>query len=361
MLFNSVEFSDPVELALALQADWDRAQEQLIQRTDGGVLSQQVGLLLGACGMAESQQLLADTANPPARLANLLLSLNPDLPPIYKGKDIRPEAISAGLSDSATAVQYIDMLENHRSGLAHTGVLTCWRTLQGMAAAPVVEIRVKEALRYLDRQKGLIQTHLDSEGICKLKTATYAVAANPGSEDSARIHLEETDSTLANRQGWWTALASETNDFAPILAIHTEHAAREQTNQEDTRVEIKRKESERREQETATRQVLQRKATSLTMEIAEFEKLYGPIKTVGHRVAVGCLAVPILHLILVLHAFAAMALTTSSTTNGVLIGVLFALTDAALVWIWISRRRQRKKLTLLTRELEEVRHELRRA
>jgi serine/threonine protein kinase len=260
VLFGGVEYSGPSELALALQNDWDRAQEQLIQRTDGGVLSQQVGLLLGACGMADSQQLLADTANPPTRLANLLLSLNPDLPPIYKGKDIRPEAISAGLSDSATAAQYIDLLEDNRSGLVHTGVLTCWRTLEGMSTGPAIETRIREAFDYLQQHGRLVDAHLNSDGRRHLKTATYAVAVNLGSGSAARNYLQETDSTLANRQTWWAALASEPNDFAPILALHTEHAAREQTNEEEARVEAEKKKREQIEKEVARAEASAREA-----------------------------------------------------------------------------------------------------
>jgi hypothetical protein len=274
VLFNSVEFSEPAELAVALQNDWDRAQEQLIQRTDGGVLSQQVGLLLGAHGMIEAQQLLTDTANPPARMANLLLSLSPDLPPIYKGKDIRPAAILAGLGDSTTAPQYLDLLEDRRYGLAHTGVLTCWRTLEGMSTGPTIETRIRQAFTFLQQQERLVQAHLDQIGIEQLKTATYTVALNPGSEHTARTSLAATGSTLANQQSWWTALANDPKDFASILALHTEHAAREQTNSEHARDVANTKERERQEKETARRASLQQRADSLEVEINKLRKSF---------------------------------------------------------------------------------------
>jgi serine/threonine protein kinase len=297
VLFNSVEYSEVARLTVALQADWARAQEQLIQRTDGGVLSQQVGLLLTASGMVGSQQLLADTANPPARLANLLLSLNADLRPIYRGTDIRPSAISSGLSDPTTAAGYLNIIENKHHGLAHTGVLTCWRTLEGMSSAPQVEARIQRAFLYLKNQDKIIQEWLDSDGIKQLKVATYVAATNPGSETKVRASLKKLDLSLANERSWFRDLVADPNDYAPILALHTEHIAREQTTgqnvlkaaeeQERQRLEKERIESEKareialaesqanERERLAERKRLQEQINLLEIEIVKHRKWFG--------------------------------------------------------------------------------------
>jgi eukaryotic-like serine/threonine-protein kinase len=345
VLFNSVEFSDPAELALALQGDWDRAQEQIIQRTDGGVLSQQVGLLLGAYGMIESQQLLADTANPPTRLANLLLSLNSNLPPIYKGKDIRPEVILAGLGDTSTAPQYLDLLEDRRYGLVHTGILTCWRTLEGMSTGPAIETRIREAFTFLQQQERLTQAHLDQIGIEQLKTAIYAVALNAGSEHTARTSLADTDSTLASRQSWWTELATDPNDFAKILALHTEHAAREQTNRDDFRAATEKKERDRQEKETARRASLQRQVDALAIEIKREHGKARPVRSAVLAFLYLSFGIPAPFLI-----FVEVFKMNVDEGKWLWLGVLANL---AFIAVWVIRRRTKSaRISSLVRERE---------
>jgi serine/threonine protein kinase len=247
VLFNGTEYAEPVELALALQQDWDQAQERLIQRTDGGALSQQVALLLAAAGLADAESLLKDTDHPPTRLANLLAEMNPDLPPIYRGHDIRPTALAFGLTSETSAAAHVRLIEDPKGGLGQVGVLTSWRDLEGMADAPSVESRFQEARSFLlrhDKTLGL----LEGRTVDKIKAATYAAAVQPESVEVTRRSLAELDATAAAAQAWWKALAADGSDYAPVLALLAEPFAREQTNKAHAKAEAERQAAERKRQ-----------------------------------------------------------------------------------------------------------------
>ena len=247
VLFNGIEHTDPAELALALQQDWDQAQERLIQRTDGGGLSQQVALFLAAAGLPDAESLLKDTDHPPTRLANLLAEMNPDLPPIYRGHDIRPAALAFGLTNEASVARYVRLIEDPKAGLAQVGVLTTWRHLEGMTDAPTIEGRLQEARAFLLRQDAALGL-LDGPTVDKTKAATYAVAAQPESADATRRSLAALDTTAAEKQAWWKRLAADRSEYAPILALNSEKSAREQTNQANAKAEAERQAAERKRQ-----------------------------------------------------------------------------------------------------------------
>ena len=236
VLFSGIEHTDPAELALTFQHFWDQAQERLIQRTDGGALSQQVGLFLAAAGLHDAGSLLKETDHPPIRLANLLAEMNPDLPPIYRGHDIRPAALADGLTNEATAAKYVQLIEDPKAGLAYVGVLTTWRHLEGMTDAPTIESRLQEARAFLLRQNATLCS-FDGPTLDKAKAAAYAVAVQPKSAEATRRTLAALDTTAAEEQEWWKKLAEDENEYAPSVAIISEKRAREQTNHANKKAE----------------------------------------------------------------------------------------------------------------------------
>ena len=143
VLFNGHEYQHPADLALGLQEDWDKALEELIQRNDGGNLSQQVTLLLSSYGLHDAELLLREITDPPSRLANLLVQMRDDLLPVYRGVDIR--RCVGGSTDDPTVGRMRFRLSKQRYGLATVGVMSSWRTLAGMETAPLVELLLKAA------------------------------------------------------------------------------------------------------------------------------------------------------------------------------------------------------------------------
>ena len=241
VLFNGTEYAEPVELALALQQDWEQAQERLIQRTDGGALSQQAALFLATAGLTDAESLLKDTDHPPTRLANFLAEMNPDLPPIYRGYDIRPAALAFGLTSETSAAEYVRLIEDPKGGLARVGILTCWRHLEGMADAPKVEDRFQEARAFLLWHEKTLEFLDHGPTVDRIKAATYAAAVQPTSIEVVRSSLTALDTTAAEKQAWWKQIAVDKNDYAPVLALFSEPFAREQTNKENAKAQAERR------------------------------------------------------------------------------------------------------------------------
>jgi serine/threonine protein kinase len=248
VLFNGTEYAEPVELALALQQDWDQAQERLIQRTDGGALSQQVALLLAAAGLADAESLLKDTDHPPTRLANLLAEMNPDLPPIYRGHDIRPTALLAELTDPKRAAKTVQLIEDPKGGLIATGVATAWRHLEGMDDAPAVQQRMKEARDYVGSVP-YAQELLGRDAMLSVRAAAHATAIQPQNADVSRAEVAALDTRQARKQTWWAKVHDDgTSPYAPAVALLTEPAAREQSDKADAKQQAERQEAERKRQ-----------------------------------------------------------------------------------------------------------------
>ena len=239
VLFNGTEHSGPAELALALQQDWDQAQERLIQRTDGGALSQQVALLLSAAGLTDAEGLLKDIDHPPTRLATLLAEMNPDLPPFYRSHDLRPAALAHALTDPRTAGSVVRLIEDPKQGLAATGVMTCWRHLEGMSNGPVVETRLQDAKAFLLSQDKTLSV-LPLSTVDAIKAAVYSIAIQPDSIDGTRTALQALDTSAARQQAWWLELATADDDYATVLARLTEPFAREQTDRQNATKEAER-------------------------------------------------------------------------------------------------------------------------
>jgi len=265
VLFNGIEHDDPAELALALQQDWDQAQERLIQRTDGGALSQQVSLLLSAAGLTDAEQLLKDTTHPPTRLANLLAEMNPDLPPIYRGHDIRPAALASRLTNPEGAHPQVGLIENAKYGLVVTGVLTLWRHLEGMAGAAETDRRIQDARSFLlgqEKTLGLLQ----GSTVDSIKAAVYASAVQPESVTVTRAALAALDTSAAEQQTWWKQLAADAGDYAPVLALLSEPFAREQTERVNAMRAAEQEAAERKrvsDQESAKRAAEERERQQL--------------------------------------------------------------------------------------------------
>ena len=261
MLFNGTEYAEPSELALALQQNWDQAQEQLIQRTDGGALSQQVTLLLSAVGLSDAEALLKDTDHPPTRLANLLAEMNPDLPPVYRGRDIRPAALAHALTDPTTAGSVVRLVEDPKLGLAATGVMTGWRHLEGMSDAPVTEARLQDARAFLRDQDTTLQ-HFQGAEVDNIKAQTYAVAVQPEAGDGARRQVATLERT-APIPAWWRTLAADPSDYAAIFCLLTEPHAREQADLEHAQETARRDQAERQRHatESAEQQARQQRET----------------------------------------------------------------------------------------------------
>jgi serine/threonine protein kinase len=253
VLFNGTEYHDSVALAAALQQDWDQAQELLIQRTDGGALSQQVALLLSAAGLADAEQLLKDSSNPPTRLANLLVEMDPDLSPIYRGNDIRPVALLSALTSSESPLPVVRLIEDPKTGLIETGVMTAWRHLQGMTDAPTTQPQLRQARDFLGQHDSTLRK-LQRETVEAIKVAAYAVALNADSAEATRASLRTVDSSKAEKQAWWAKLAAGTDPYSPVLALLTEPFAREQTDREIAEKQAAREAARRNEEARAREQ-----------------------------------------------------------------------------------------------------------
>lgn len=231
VVFAGVACHSAADLALAFLKDWDQAQERVIQRTDGGALNQQVALLVAEEGLKGALALLQETSGPPARLANLLVEMNPHLPPTYRGKDLRPTEVARRLADPSTLADEVRLIEDAKYGIIQAGILHCWRSLEGMGSD--VERRLEEARAFLRNQKPTLD-RLSAGGTAgtsveKAKAAVYLAAVLPASAHTARQRLAEGDTGPAREQAWWRSLADVSGDYAPALALATQPLAREQT------------------------------------------------------------------------------------------------------------------------------------
>jgi serine/threonine protein kinase len=235
VLFNDAEYTDPVELALALQERWDEVVERLMQRTDQ-LLVQQVEVFLAGHDLPAAVSTLSGSTNPHLRLASLLIELNPHLPPLYRRHDIRPLSLARDLSDTSDprAEQVVDLIESPKYGLIETRVLPLWRGLEGMEAAPDAERRVQEAREYLAECRAVLSEQgLGEEGATELTARVYAAALDPSVLDRARDVLARTDTEHARQVSWWSDIAVDTKPYSVLLALVTEGLATNEATAEE--------------------------------------------------------------------------------------------------------------------------------
>lgn len=232
VVFNGVEYDDPTELALALQSEWDQALEQLIQRADGGNLSQQTSLFLASHRLTAAERLLQETSNPATRLANLLVEMNPALTPVYRGRDIRPAVLAAQITDPDRARDVVDLIQRRGDGLLHVGVLSSWRHLDGMEEGPALEVRLRAAKAFLDAQHEVLE-QLPGKVVDHVRAAVYATALNPDAEDAYWRQIAQLDVARARRQQWWADLEDLESPYAPALACLCASVAIEESLREE--------------------------------------------------------------------------------------------------------------------------------
>jgi hypothetical protein len=174
--------------------------------------------------------------------------MNPDLPPIYRGHDIRPAALLAELTDPARAAKAVQLIEDPKGGLIATGLMTAWRHLEGMTDAPTVQQRMKEARDYVGSVP-YAQELLGRDAMLAVRAAAHAIAIRPEHSATSRSTLNQRDTQQARQQVWWAKVHDDTTSpYAPAVALLTERAAREQTNQANAKVEAERQATERQRQ-----------------------------------------------------------------------------------------------------------------
>jgi hypothetical protein len=174
--------------------------------------------------------------------------MNPDLPPIYRGHDIRPNALLVELTDPSRAAKAVQLIEDPKGGLIATGVVTAWRHLEGMADAPAVQQRMKEARDYVGSVP-YAQELLGREAMLSVRAAAHATAVQPRNVDVSRAEVAALDTRQARKQAWWAKVHDDgTSPYAPVVALLTEPAAREQSDKADAKEQAERQEAERKRQ-----------------------------------------------------------------------------------------------------------------
>lgn len=244
VLFCGKEYSELTELAAAFQLNWEEAQQRVAQRTDQALIAD-LRTLMRQCGLEEHLELLDDPRmSPPAVMAKLLVALDPRLPPIYIGHDIRPAAILQRLADPQAAPDEVERIRAGGSGYLATGILGIWRSLEGMSEAPRMQDQLDQASRFIDTQSGVFERV--PPGSRDLITAQ--VLASAGADlTHLRRAMEAVDGTNASRQQWWAQLASQMESRPALaLAAATASIAAEASRAGDREIEERRAADQRR-------------------------------------------------------------------------------------------------------------------
>lgn len=253
VVFRGEAHDHPRDLALAMQQDWKAAQELAIQGADGGAFAEQLRLLLSAHGIADADKLTGTGRNAPARLALLLREMASDLPPIYRGRDVRPEAIAHRLQQRASMKGEVEFIEDGKLGLLTAGVLEIWRDLEGMDEAAAAHASLIAARKLVDTRRGSVKGLEQPE----LRAQLYQIALRPGAVD-VDARLAALDRTAVHGVGWWEELARSSDRLDRALAHVTYRDAVAETNmrEESERSEVRRRELEREAAAEARQQEL---------------------------------------------------------------------------------------------------------
>jgi hypothetical protein len=246
--FAGSEHSDPRLLARALLVDWDQAQERIIQRSDPGLRADLLAFM-NQRGLGAHTSLLDDRQSPPpTAMAKLLVALDPTLPPLFRGTDVRPAAIAARLADPAQAAEEVARILAPNTGYLATGILGVWRTLPEMADAVATQDALTQARDLLRaREQDVARAPEPSRTLIR----AHVFGAATTTRDEVHAELEHPDAADARTQTWWAALATagSTDRFAGALARAMITIAAEQTR--TARREAEAAAEQRRQQERA--------------------------------------------------------------------------------------------------------------
>lgn len=94
------EFTDPVALANAFASDWDAAAE-IVEGRDRRQL-RTLRDFLESCDFENAERLLADDDPPEATLVRLLVGLDPDIPPTFRGLSVSREGLRRLSAEAVT-------------------------------------------------------------------------------------------------------------------------------------------------------------------------------------------------------------------------------------------------------------------
>jgi eukaryotic-like serine/threonine-protein kinase len=242
--FEGIDYDSPVLLADALLKDWDQAQERLAQRTDPALVVEVRGLLV-SLAMNEAVALLDDTGlAPPAKLAQLLLEMNPNLEPKYRNKLITTRHITERLATDPKGE--VDRIESKRNGYLDSGVLHLWRHIPSLSDGPSISQALTNAQSFLQTHSAIVDRDPST------KAPVYIAALNPDII-AALPPLTTERKTLAAKQPWWQQLTVNTDSLAAALAHATADKAELQTR---TQEKVQRAEKDRQTQRERQQQEL---------------------------------------------------------------------------------------------------------
>jgi len=241
------EFTDPVELANALASDWDAAA-RLVQGNDQREL-RTFRDFLESCDLLEAERILAGDESPEGKLVRILVRLDPDIEPTFRGLSIDREGVrmlaSEALSeqaraDTVTAI-YEDRVLRHYSTETgdrsdYASIDTAWhrnatRLKEVLASLNVIPHQLRPAVLAAGRARALL-TLVDSKGIERLRQETVQVRSD----------------SEARQQPWFRVLADrppddgEIGQLVMLLLLHGEAVA------------ASRRDAERRRQEELARE-----------------------------------------------------------------------------------------------------------
>ncbi len=214
--WNGTEHSNPTELAAALQADWDHAQQALYQERDP-VLVRDIEQLCTQHHLDSATRELATTVRNPAdiplHLARFLSELDNELQPIYRGITLTQhgleQAALAVVNNPTTNQTTIRSLDEIR----RNNILTLWRHLPGLEHGPTTHDLWTTHLNELDNNLQPLKPHYTptTQEWATSRPLLLLITLNPQHHTPTLTkHLTTHTHTPAQQQPWWNNLPTTT-------------------------------------------------------------------------------------------------------------------------------------------------------
>lgn len=288
--WNGIEHTNPTELAAALQADWDHAQQALYQERDH-VLVRDIEQLCAQHHLDGATRELDTTVRNPAdiplHLARLLIELDPDLQPIYHGVTLTQHGLEQAAlavvnnpTTNQTAIRSLDEIRRNN-------VLTLWRHLPGLEHGPATHDLWTTHLNELENNLQPLKPHYTptAQEWATTRALLLLITLNPQHHaPTLTQHLTTSNTTPAQQQSWWSQLSTTTP--AQQLTKHlTQPTATQQTHTQQEQAKAQHAAETQRQQaaerQRRTDQDRQQKTIALEQLDRRRSKLPARIRPIG--------------------------------------------------------------------------------
>ncbi len=211
---TEAEFRDPAELAAAMAAGWDEAAA-ILSGSDRRKLAM-LRDFLRSCDLEPAERLLADDDDPESKLVRLLVYLDPDIAPTFRGYSLDPDGLTALASNATTNDPAAGALSQIHEGM----VLRHYATEEGERSdyASVEGAWRAESQRLDSALAGAPTDRAERDQVAaRARAQILSCLLDPGLAAKARERADEAVASTRAREREWFAQLTEQPDATDSL------------------------------------------------------------------------------------------------------------------------------------------------